>query len=192
MSSHHRADQQVVLNIFMTRQVKSVPFMRKTPISPNWIYRNCYLHHSYLTLPSNRQLTPYSSYGFNFFFPTLVQGLGYGDENTSLLLTAPPYFLGAICSFLVSWNSDRIKERGFHITCALGAAATGFIITLATTNLDARYAASFLYAPGSFSANALVYAWAVSTLSSTPEKRAAAGAIVNIFGRIVSPLPSPP
>jgi MFS family permease len=131
---------------------------------------------------------PYRSYGFNFFFPTLVQGLGYGDENTSLLLTAPPYFLGAIVSFCVSWNSDRIKERGFHITCALGAAATGFIITLATTNLDARYAASFLYAPGSFSANALVYAWAVSTLSSTPEKRAACGAIVNIFGHIVGPL----
>jgi hypothetical protein len=31
-----------------------------------------------------------------------------------------------------------------------------------------------------------VYAWAVSTLSSTPEKRAACGAVVNIFGHIVS------
>jgi hypothetical protein len=35
-----------------------------------------------------------------------------------------------------------------------------------------------LYTPGSFSANPLVYTWAVSTLNTTPEKRAAAGAIV--------------
>ncbi|KAK8876683.1 transporter [Apiospora arundinis] len=124
------------------------------------------------------------SYGFNFFFPTLVRGLGIGNNTTSLLLTAPPYFLGAIVSFFASWNSDRIRERGFHISAGLLAAAIGYIITIATTNMAARYAASFLFAPGSFSANALVYTWAVSTLSTTPEKRAAAGAIVNIFGHL--------
>lgn len=125
-----------------------------------------------------------ASYGFNFFFPTLVSGMGLGNNILSLLLTSPPYFLGAITSFLVSWNSDRIKERGYHISGGLAAAAIGFIITIGTSNVSARYAASFLYAPGSFSANALVYAWAVSTLSTTPEKRAASGAIVNIFGHI--------
>ncbi|KAI6369721.1 hypothetical protein MCOR31_004976 [Pyricularia oryzae] len=131
-----------------------------------------------------------ASYGFNFFFPTLVRGLGIGNNITSLLLTSPPYLLGACASFFASWNSDRIRERGYHICCGLLAAAVGYVITISTDSMPARYAASFLFAPGSFSANALVYTWAVSTLGTTPEKRAAAGAIVNIFGHlgnVVSP-----
>lgn len=131
-----------------------------------------------------------ASYGFNFFFPTLVRGLGIGNNITSLLLTSPPYLLGACASFFASWNSDRIRERGYNICCGLLAAAVGYVITISTDSMPARYAASFLFAPGSFSANALVYMWAVSTLGTTPEKRAAAGAIVNIFGHlgnVVSP-----
>lgn len=125
-----------------------------------------------------------SSYGFNNFFPTIVSGLGIGDRITSLLMTAPPYIVGAICSFLVAYNSDRTKERGYHITANVSLAFVGFVITVSTINSPARYAASFLYTVGSFSANALVYTWAVSTLSQTPEKRAAGGAIVNICGHI--------
>jgi hypothetical protein len=84
----------------------------------------------------------------------------------------------------VARNSDRIKERGYHIAGGIAASAIGFIITIATPNFAARYAASFFYAPGSFSANALVYSWAVSSAGQTPEKRAAAGAIVNIVGHV--------
>lgn len=125
-----------------------------------------------------------ASYGFNFYFPTLISGLGIGDNITSLLLTAPPFFLGAFVSFVFAWNSDRVRERGYHISCGLGMAAIGYIITLASSATAARYFSAFLYAPGAFSANALVYSWAISSLSSTPEKRAAAGAIVNILGHI--------
>jgi hypothetical protein len=52
------------------------------------------------------------------------------------------------------------------------------VITVSTLNNAARYFAAFLFTPGSFSANPLVYTWAVSTMNTTPEKRAAAGAIV--------------
>ncbi len=125
-----------------------------------------------------------SSYGFNNFFPTMVAGFGLGSRITSLLLTAPPYVLGTAVSFFVAWNSDRMRERGFHIMVNLGCSITGFIITVATANTAARYTAAFLYTSGSFSANALVYTWAVSSLGQTPEKRAAGGAIVNICGHI--------
>lgn len=131
-----------------------------------------------------------SSYGFNNFFPTMVNGFGLGSRITSLLLTAPPYILGTAVSFFVAWNSDRMRERGFHIMINLGCSITGFIVTVATANTAARYTAAFLYTSGSFSANALVYTWAVSTLGQTPEKRAAGGAIVNIcghIGNIISP-----
>lgn len=125
-----------------------------------------------------------SSYGFNNFFPTMVAGFNMGSNTISLLLTAPPYVLGTAVSFFVAWNSDRKRERGFHIIANLCCSITGFIITVATANTAARYASAFLYASGSFSANALVYTWAVSTLGQTPEKRAAGGAIVNICGHI--------
>ena len=125
-----------------------------------------------------------ASYGFNFYFPTMVQGFGIGSRTISLLLTSPPFFLGALVSFLLAWNSDRMRERGYHVSAGLGAAAIGYIVTLASSTTAARYTASFFYAPGAFAANALIYSWAISSLSATPEKRAAAGAIVNILGHI--------
>lgn len=148
-----------------------------------------------------------SSYGFNNFFPTIVNGLGmspfnhnlryvsnhvtgFGSRITSLLMTAPPYVLGTACTFYVAWDSDRRKERGLHIVIPLSCSIVGFIVTVATGNPAARYAMTFLYAAGCFSANTLQYTWAVSTLGTTPEKRAAGGAIVNIcghLGNVISP-----
>ncbi|SCO82537.1 related to putative tartrate transporter [Fusarium oxysporum] len=125
-----------------------------------------------------------SSYGFNNFFPTIVRGLGFGHNVTSLLMTAPPYVFGTLCTFYVSWDSDRGKDRGLHIIIPLSFSVIGFIVTVATGNAAVRYAMTFLYAAGCFSANTLQYTWAVSTLGQTPEKRAAGGAIVNIFGHL--------
>lgn len=133
-----------------------------------------------------------SSYGYNFFFPTIVQGLGFGEyqdpdldfedrpsNHVALMMTAPPYIFAALVSFGFAWNSDRIKDRSFHIIPGLAMSVAGFVVTVATLNNAARYAMAFLYTPGSFSANPLVYTWAVSTLNTTPEKRAAAGALVS-------------
>lgn len=125
-----------------------------------------------------------SSYGFNNFFPTMVRGFGMGSSTIVLVLTAPPYILGTIVSFCVTWSSDRKKERGYHIMVNNCISIVGFIISVATLNTAARYTAAFLYISGSFSANALVYTWAVSSLGQTPEKRAAGGAIVNICGHL--------
>ncbi|KAK1967812.1 MFS general substrate transporter [Colletotrichum sublineola] len=125
-----------------------------------------------------------SSYGFNNFFPTMVRGFGLGSSTLALVLTAPPYILGTAVSFGMAWSSDRKKERGFHIMANNCLSIIGFIISVATLNTAARYTAAFLYTSGSFSANALVYTWAVSSLGQTPEKRAAGGAIVNIMGHL--------
>jgi drug/metabolite transporter superfamily protein YnfA len=100
------------------------------------------------------------------------------SNHVALLMTAPPYIFAAFVSFAFAWNSDRIKDRSFHIIPALCLSVVGFVITVSTLNNAARYFAAFLFTPGSFSANPLVYTWAVSTMNTTPEKRAAAGAIV--------------
>jgi hypothetical protein len=127
-----------------------------------------------------------SSYGFNNFFTTMVRGFGFGfgSNTTSLVLTAPPYIPGTAVSFCVVWSSDRQKERDYHIMTNNCISIVGFVISVATLNTATRYTAAFLYTSGSFSANALVYTWAVSSLSKTPEKRAAGDTIVDICGHL--------
>jgi drug/metabolite transporter superfamily protein YnfA len=135
-------------------------------------------------------LTATASYGFNNFFPSIVQGFNMGSRTVTLLLTAPPYVFGAICSLFVCYNSDKRKERGYHICIGLSVAIIGFIVSATTLAQAARYTAAFLYIGGIFSINPLIYAWLLSTLQQTPEKKAASAAVVNVFGHfgnIISP-----
>ncbi|EXJ58529.1 hypothetical protein A1O7_05955 [Cladophialophora yegresii CBS 114405] len=122
--------------------------------------------------------------GFNNFYPSIVKGFHLGSTTKTLLLTAPPYLIGAAVSFLVAYSSDHRKERGFHISVPMAVAMIGFIISVATLNVPARYFASFLYTSGCFSANAMVYTWAASTLNQTPEKRACATAMINLLSQL--------
>jgi hypothetical protein len=104
-----------------------------------------------------------------------------GSTTITTLLTAPPYFMTAM---FAAWNSDRLKERGWHITGPMIVTVVGYIISVASLSPAARYTASFLYIGGSSSANPLVITWAVSTLGRTPEKRAAGTTVVNVMGFI--------
>lgn len=135
-------------------------------------------------------LANHAAYGFNYFFPSIVKGFGLGSNIITLLCTAPPFLIGAIASFFVSWSSDRKNERAYHIAIPMGLAITGFIISVATVNGPARYVASFLYVTGCFAANGLVYSWAANVLNQTPEKKAVATSMINVLaqlGNIMSP-----
>lgn len=81
------------------------------------------------------------------FFPTVVQTLGYGKIE-SLLLTAPPYVLGVICTFTNAWHAGRTGERYFHVTAPLYVAVLVFILAAATTSTGPRYLAMMLMIPG--------------------------------------------
>ncbi|KAK1705311.1 major facilitator superfamily domain-containing protein [Colletotrichum acutatum] len=126
----------------------------------------------------------HSAYGFNNFFPTIVKGFKLGSNTLTLILTAPPYLLATVVAFTTAWSSDRLKERGFHISVPQGVACVGFIISVSTVNIVARYFAAFLYICGCFSSNAMVFSWASSTLNQTPEKRACATAIINLLSQL--------
>ncbi|KAJ4178087.1 hypothetical protein NW755_013426 [Fusarium falciforme] len=126
----------------------------------------------------------HTAYGFNNFFPTIVNSMHLGSRTITLVLTAPPYLVGAVVSFLVAYSSDHFNERGYHISGPMLVAIVGFIISVATLNNAARYTASFLYCSGAFAANAAVYSWAASSLNQTPEKRACATAIINLLSQL--------
>ncbi|RKK58323.1 hypothetical protein BFJ71_g2410 [Fusarium oxysporum] len=129
-------------------------------------------------------LSNQSAYGFNYFYPAIVRGFNLGSRTITLVCTAPPYLLGAFISYFIAWRSDRKAERGWHISGAILFAIVGFIISAATINIPARYAASFLYIFGCFGANADLYSWAASSVGQTPTKKACATAIINVTGQL--------
>lgn len=157
-------------------------------------------HRSYCSVPttqptasttfSQRKLTSYFFFNQkpqspNILSPyRIIQGFHMGSTTLTLTLTAPPYLVGAAISFLVAYSSDRNKERGWHISVPMLIAMIGFIISVATLNVPARYFAAFLYCSGCFAANSMVYSWAASVLNETPEKRACATAIVNLLAQL--------
>lgn len=126
----------------------------------------------------------HSAYGFNNFFPTIVKSMKLGNTTRTLILTSPPYLVAAVVAFCTAWSSDRRKDRGYHIAIPQAVACIGFIISVATINKAARYAAAFLYICGCFSSNAMVFSWASATLNQTPEKKACATAIINLLSQL--------
>ncbi|KAM0334494.1 hypothetical protein ACHAQA_001523 [Verticillium albo-atrum] len=125
-----------------------------------------------------------AAYGFLNFFPSIVRGFGFESRTTTLLLTAPPYIFAAIGSLCNARSSDHFKDRGYHLSIPVCVAIVGYIVCSATGDVPARYAASFLYIGGMFSANPLINTWLVSTLGRTPEKRATAIPVINVLGQI--------
>jgi MFS family permease len=122
-----------------------------------------------------------SATGFNSFFPTVVKTLGF-SRTLTLVLTCPPYLVSAAACLLTGLSSGRRNERTWHITGGMVIAMIGFIVASSTLNTAARYIACFLFASGCYAVNAVILGWVTATLGQTPEKKAAALAIVNTFG----------
>ncbi|KAI0141589.1 retrograde regulation protein 2 [Xylariaceae sp. FL1272] len=108
---------------------------------------------------------------FTYFFPSIVQTLGYSRVVT-LLLTAPPYFLAFLFSLFNSWHSGKTLERGYHVACACSLSIIGQVVSISTPNIGARYFAFFLSACGSFSAFQIILSWVSSTIPRPKAKRA--------------------
>ena len=97
----------------------------------------------------------------------------------TLLLTAPPYVLAVITTFLNSWHADRTGERFFHITIPLCFAVFAFILAACTTKTGPRYLAIMLMVPGVYTGYVVALAWISNSLPRPPAKRAAALAFIN-------------
>jgi MFS family permease len=153
-----------------------------------WVFVSTFLNparwYSNLSLQVIMLIANHTAYGFNYFYPSIVKGFNLGSTTITLVLTAPPYILATICSFCFAYSSDHRGERGFHIAIPMSMATIGFIILPATLNITVHYVASFLFICGYFSANAMLFSWAASTLSHTPEKRACATSMINLLSQL--------
>ncbi|KAJ5936878.1 hypothetical protein N7466_003328 [Penicillium verhagenii] len=119
---------------------------------------------------------------FNAFFPTLTGTLGFSYVPT-LLMSAPPWAFSCIFSVLNAWHADRTQEKIWHIYGPIFMGLVGFIISMSTLNVAARYLALFLQA-GSYAGFIVFYSWISSSFPRPPAKRAVALALINAFSQL--------
>lgn len=119
---------------------------------------------------------------FNAFFPTLTQTLGFGYVPT-LLMSAPPWVFSCIISLINAWHADRTEERFWHIVGPIIGGLVGFVISMSTENVAARYVALFLQA-SAYAGFIVFYSWISSSFPRPPAKRAVAIAMINAFSQL--------
>ncbi len=71
-----------------------------------------------------------SLYGVSFWLPTLIKGMGVTDNLSIGLLSAVPWFAGAVSMILFGRSADRHKERRWHVVVPMLMAAVGLTLSV--------------------------------------------------------------
>ncbi|KUI70542.1 hypothetical protein VM1G_06045 [Cytospora mali] len=121
----------------------------------------------------------------SYFYPTLVEGLGY-NTTISQYMTIPIYVAAFVCTAISSVVMDKYpQQRGFALGCWMTLAMVCSIITCAVYNFKARYALLVIMASGLWVSNALSLAYASTTFNSmSNEARGISLAFVNAMGNL--------
>lgn len=123
--------------------------------------------------------------GVTNFFPTVVGTLNF-DNMTTLCLTAPPYCIAVVATFIWARHADKTGERYFHVVIPLVIALISFIISAATLNVGARYFAMCIMIPSLYCSFTTILSWMSNCVPRPPMKRAIAIAIMNCIGNSTS------
>lgn len=128
------------------------------------------MHHSNLLAQS-----------FTYFFPTIVDSLGYGKIET-LFLTVPVWFATLLATLLVSYHSSKTRERSFHIAACMLIGAIGNILVITTHGVGPRMFAMYLMPIGILPPFQMILAWITSSFPRPLGKRAVVVATCGMFG----------
>ncbi|KAH7176816.1 major facilitator superfamily domain-containing protein [Dactylonectria macrodidyma] len=83
-------------------------------------------------------------YAYSYFLPIILRdGMGFSSTQAQLL-SAPPYILAAIMTFVSGYLGDRYKLRGPIIAVHQALTAAGMLITAYGKSNGARYFGAFL------------------------------------------------
>ncbi|KAK7210195.1 hypothetical protein V2G26_017373 [Clonostachys chloroleuca] len=127
--------------------------------------------------------------GFSVFAPTVVRSI-FSDRTVvqQQLLTAPPYFFGVVCTFLVGFVSWKTDRRQIILVLSTPTAIIGYIIFLATDNQIARYAATYIIASLIFLCGALCNGQISANVVSDTARSSAIGwnVMIGNIGGLVS------
>lgn len=123
--------------------------------------------------------------GVTNFFPSVVQTLGF-NRTITLCLTAPPYCLAVVATFLWSSHADKTGERFWHVVAPLFVALVSFIISCATLNTGARYFAMMIMIPSIYCSFTCILTWCSNCTPMPQGKRAIAIALMNCISNSTS------
>ncbi|KAK6069433.1 kinesin motor domain-containing protein [Seiridium cupressi] len=124
------------------------------------------------------------------FLPIVLQRLGYSTVVTNLL-TVPPNCCGFLVLLAVTYSSDRLRERTYHIVFSLVLSFVGLIILATVDGLTHRgvaYFACFLVASGAYIPSCLVHSWHNNNNLNENSRAANTGLLVGLgnLGGILS------
>ncbi|KAI8368160.1 major facilitator superfamily domain-containing protein [Radiomyces spectabilis] len=120
------------------------------------------------------------------FLPTIIRDMGFSSLNAQLL-SIPPYVAACTLVFVVAWNSDRTRQRGYHIMVVSFLGVLGYIFLLATLNVGLRYTGAILVACGIYPIIPLTLSW-VSNNQLGHTKRGVAIAMTSMVAQCFSML----
>lgn len=114
--------------------------------------------------------------GLAFFAPTIVRTI-YPDKTRvqQQLFTVPPYIVGAVFTVLLPAISYRLDKRQIFLAMCGPPMMIGFIMYLASSNPQVRYAASFLVATSAFTTGPLTNAQVSANVVSDSARSSAIG-----------------
>ncbi len=124
-----------------------------------------------------------SASGFKNFMPSVVQSLGF-DREVTLLLTCPPYVLGAVISIAMSLTSGRFNERTWHISVSKAVAILGFALAPASLNTAVRYTAMMIFVGATYGSNSISFGWAATVCAQSKEKKAVVMAMLTSISHL--------
>lgn len=116
-----------------------------------------------------------------FFFPSVIDTLGY-DNITTLLLTAPVWVATFLLNLFVLWSASRSNERCLHLCLSMLLTIIGNIMLITIHLRGPRFLGMFFMAMGAQPAFMIVLTWMSNTFPRPLGKRAAVTALVNMIG----------
>jgi sugar phosphate permease len=121
-------------------------------------------------------------YSISLFLPTIVKQMGYTNE-TSQLMSVPPYVAGCFCTILGGYAADWHKQRGLYLIGFNLTAIVGFVMLLATQNAKVKYAGTFFIVCGIYPNVPIGVAWNGNNIGGST-KRAVGIAMHVGFGNL--------
>lgn len=124
-------------------------------------------------------------YIVNLWMPLILNSFSDGGPHTASVIAryaTVPYLAAAIFTVIVGWNSDRTKERRWHIAGCLLLAAIGFAWTAVASNIVVAIVAMTFAAMGLWSMMGPF--WTLTTSVLGDAAAAAAVAILTTIGGV--------
>lgn len=122
-------------------------------------------------------------WGITFWLPQIVQSRFEGISNFgAAALSAIPWCMAMVALVIVSWSSDRLNERKWHLAVPLLIAAAGLVVSVFTTSPVLALICIGIAAAGQRSATPVF--WNHPAALVTGAGAAAALALINSVGNI--------